>query len=185
QGDQARRAFEEALAIAQRLADAEPDRADYQRDLSVSHERMGDLYVALGQGDQARRAFEQALAIAQRLADAEPDRADYQRDLALSFERMASVFEGEEAVSWSDRAVALRRRALSLQPEAAVLGRELAISLFQHARLTNNAQSLFESAALLRELRARGSLEAQYFDLADQLEEWLSSPSPGDDGESS
>jgi hypothetical protein len=43
-----------------RLAEAEPDRADYQRDLSISYERLGDLMVAVGNGAEAqeqRRAF--------------------------------------------------------------------------------------------------------------------------------
>ena len=31
---------QEALKIAERLAQAEPDRADYQRDLSVSYNKM-------------------------------------------------------------------------------------------------------------------------------------------------
>ena len=43
----------------ERLARAEPDRADYQRDLSVSYEQMGDLYRALGQGEQAPRRLPQ------------------------------------------------------------------------------------------------------------------------------
>jgi len=40
----------------QRLVAAEPDRADYQRDLSVSYERLGELQGALGQGDVERRS---------------------------------------------------------------------------------------------------------------------------------
>ena len=47
--------YEVLLEAIERRAQAEPDRADYQRDLSVSYERMGDLYRALGQGDQAGR----------------------------------------------------------------------------------------------------------------------------------
>ena len=41
--------------IRESLAQAEPDRADYQRDLSVSYDKMGDLYRTLGQGEQAPR----------------------------------------------------------------------------------------------------------------------------------
>ena len=37
----AREAYLKSLAIAERLAQAEPDRADYQRDLAVSHWRLG------------------------------------------------------------------------------------------------------------------------------------------------
>ena len=65
----AREAFAKALAISERLAAAEPDRADYQRDLSVSYNKMGDLFSALGQGEAAREAFAKALAIAERLAE--------------------------------------------------------------------------------------------------------------------
>lgn len=64
----------------QRVA-AEPDRADYQRDLSVSYNKMGDLYRVLGQGEKATEYYLKDLDIAQRLAQAEPDRADYQLDL--------------------------------------------------------------------------------------------------------
>jgi len=70
------------------LAQAEPDRADNQRDLSVSYNKVGDLYRDLGQGEQARQFYLKDLAIAERLAQAEPDRADYQRDLCVSLWRI-------------------------------------------------------------------------------------------------
>ncbi len=89
--DQAKRRYETLLVRYQHLAQAEPDRADYQRDLSVSYNKMGDLFRALGQGEQAREAFQQALAIRERLAQAEPDRADYQRDLVVSLAKMGDA----------------------------------------------------------------------------------------------
>ncbi|HPI60432.1 hypothetical protein, partial [Zoogloea sp.] len=76
---------------AEKLARAEPQRADYQRDLSVSYNKLGDLMTALGNGDDAQRYFQQALNIAEKLARAEPQRADYQRDLVISLMRMADV----------------------------------------------------------------------------------------------
>ena len=97
----------EALREAfERRSQAEPDRADYQRDLSVSYERMGDLYRALGQGDQARDAYLKALAIAERLAQAEPDRADYQRDLAISLSSAVTA-SGSFAREPIERALAI------------------------------------------------------------------------------
>ena len=41
QGEKAREAYLKSLAIAERLAASEPDRADYQRDLSVSYNTDG------------------------------------------------------------------------------------------------------------------------------------------------
>jgi tetratricopeptide (TPR) repeat protein len=85
--------YRQLLERQQRLAKAEPDRADYQRDLSVSYNKMGDLYVALGQGEAARQAYQGSLEIAERLAKAEPDRADYQLDLVISLVKIGTVVE--------------------------------------------------------------------------------------------
>ena len=75
QGDQARDAYLKSLAIAERLAQAEPDRADYQRDLSVSYNKMGDLYRALGQGDAGAGRLPQGPRHRRASGQAEPDRA--------------------------------------------------------------------------------------------------------------
>jgi tetratricopeptide (TPR) repeat protein len=75
----------ESLAIRERLVQTEPDRADYQRDLSVTHRLLGDLYRALGYVDLARETYLTSLAIVECLTQAEPDRAEYQRDLAIAY----------------------------------------------------------------------------------------------------
>ena len=75
-GEQAQTYFQKALEIRERLASQEPDRADFQRDLSVSYNQIGDLMRDLGKGEQAQTYFQKDLEIAQRLASQEPDRAD-------------------------------------------------------------------------------------------------------------
>ncbi|MGH8909161.1 MAG: AAA family ATPase, partial [Egibacteraceae bacterium] len=52
--------YENLLNIFRSRADAEPDRADYQRDLSISYERLGDLMIAVGRGDEAARLYQQS-----------------------------------------------------------------------------------------------------------------------------
>jgi hypothetical protein len=62
QGEQARDAYLNALRIRERLAQAEPDRADYQVDLAISLSRVGTA------GDSfSAEAVERALAILLRL----------------------------------------------------------------------------------------------------------------------
>lgn len=46
-----------------RLVTAEPGRADYQRDLSVSLNKLGDVLGALGEGEQARQHYDESLGI--------------------------------------------------------------------------------------------------------------------------
>ena len=119
-----------ALVSAERLASREPDRADYQRDLSVSYnERMGDLYRALGEGEKARDAYEQSLGIRERLASREPDRADYQRDLSVSYNKMGDLYralgEGEKARDAYQSALAIAERLASREPDRADYQRDL------------------------------------------------------------
>ena len=48
----ARQYHEKSLSIAEQLVKQEPGRADYQFDLSISYNKLGDLQSALG---EARR----------------------------------------------------------------------------------------------------------------------------------
>ena len=91
QGQLARDAFSQALAISQRLALAEPDRTDYQRDLAVSFQRMGDLCLDEHQPELAAREFQKSRDIWQRLSDAEPTRADLQRGLVIPLLRLSTL----------------------------------------------------------------------------------------------
>ncbi|MBY0360684.1 MAG: hypothetical protein K2X45_02155, partial [Phreatobacter sp.] len=78
------------LVVRQRLAEADPGNAQFQRDLSISWNKIGDLAVAAGDGKAAREAFEKGLAVRQRLAEADPGNAQFQRDLILSHVKLAS-----------------------------------------------------------------------------------------------
>ena len=164
--------LESALEVFQALAEREPGRADLQRDLSVSYERLGDLHRALGDGATARRYYEDSLAIAKALAEREPENQQALGDLALSYERMARV--DAPAADWLRRAVELHRTRLAKDSSNVVIARELAIALYNtavgHATDPVGAdQARRESHALLSALHARGALEAQYHDLARRL----------------
>jgi tetratricopeptide (TPR) repeat protein len=167
QGEQARDAYAKALAIAERLAKAEPDRADYQRDLSVSYERMGDLYRALGQGEQARDAYARSLAIRERLAKAEPDRADYQRDLSVSYNKMGDLYralgQGEQARDAYAKALAIRERLAKAEPDRADYQVDLVISLVRIGMSEPPSQELLIQALnILQNLDREGRLSPEH-----------------------
>jgi hypothetical protein len=63
QGEPAREFYLKDLAIAERLAGAEPDRADYQRDLVVSLVRQAQTT----DGPTARECLQRALGIIETL----------------------------------------------------------------------------------------------------------------------
>ncbi|MGE3163581.1 MAG: CHAT domain-containing protein, partial [Planctomycetota bacterium] len=154
--DRALRMYRELLARFERLAELEPDRSDYQRDLSVFYERMGDLYRALGQGQQAREAFQSALEIAQRLAELEPDRSDYQRDLSVFYERMGDLYralgQGQQAREYYEKDLEIAQRLAELEPDRSDYQRDLSVSynnmgdLYRALGQGQQAREAFQSA---------------------------------------
>jgi tetratricopeptide (TPR) repeat protein len=77
---EARKFYEDALAIRKRLAEADPANADRLREVSVSFDRLGDTLRYEGKQEEARKFYEDALAIRKRLAEADPAHIDRQRD---------------------------------------------------------------------------------------------------------
>ena len=74
-----------------RLAKADPGNAGWQRDLSVSHTKIGDVLAAQGNLPAALEAYTASLAIADRLAKADPGNAGWQRDLSVSHNKIGDV----------------------------------------------------------------------------------------------
>jgi len=147
-------------------AEAEPDRADYQRDLTISYNKLGDLMRTVGRGEDATRLYQDALDIARRLAEAEPDRADYQRDLSISYNKlgdlMRDVGRGEDATRLHQDALDIARTLAEAEPDRADYQRDLSISyttlgiLAQSAGRAEDATGYFElDLAIARRLAER------------------------------
>ncbi len=68
-----------------------PDDVALQRELSVSHDRVGDVLVAQGQLEQALTAYTASRTIRERLAEQDPHNAEWQRDLSISHNRVGDV----------------------------------------------------------------------------------------------
>ena len=87
----ARAAYQAGLDIRVRLAAADPANTGWQRDLSVSHNRLGDVAVAAGDLAAARTAYQAGLDIAVRLAAADPANTQWQRDLEGIQQKISSL----------------------------------------------------------------------------------------------
>jgi hypothetical protein len=83
--------YQNAEALPDGLAKADPGNAGWQRDLSVSDNKIGDVLVAQGDLAGALKSYRDGLAIAQRLAASDPGNAGWQRDLSVSYEKVGDV----------------------------------------------------------------------------------------------
>jgi hypothetical protein len=70
-------------------------RTSWQRDLSVSYDRVGDVLVAQGNLPEALKSFRDGLAIAERLAQADRGNAGWQFDFVVSHWKLAA--NGDDA----------------------------------------------------------------------------------------
>ena len=63
----------------------------WQRDLSVSYERVGDVLVAQGKLQEALDDYQQCLVISKRLAEQDKSNSGWQRDLIVSLYKVGLV----------------------------------------------------------------------------------------------
>ncbi|MEZ5842979.1 MAG: tetratricopeptide repeat protein [Hyphomicrobiaceae bacterium] len=93
---EALKSFREGLAIAERLAAADKGNAGWQRDLSVSFNKIGDVLVAQGNLPEALKSF--VSCDRERLAAADKGNAGWQFDLGISHERIGDVCSWRRAI---------------------------------------------------------------------------------------
>jgi tetratricopeptide (TPR) repeat protein len=132
--DQERTVIRAACASGPRLGCrrplSDPGNAGWQRDLSVSYDRVGNVQVEQGDLAGALKSYRDSLAIADRLAKSDPGNAGWQRDLSFSHRRLASAFkkagENAKALDALRQGRAIMVRLTGLSPDNAVWKRDLA-----------------------------------------------------------
>jgi tetratricopeptide (TPR) repeat protein len=159
-------AYRAGLAIRETLARRDPGNAEGQRDLSVSHDKVGDVLMAAGDRDGALAAHRASLGIRETLARRDPGNAEWQRDLSVSENKIGDVLlaQGDR-----DGALAAHRASLAIaetlarrDPGNAEWQRDLIVS---YVKISEN--DLAEAPALLtraldiaKKLEAAGRLAA-------------------------
>ena len=96
----ARRDYEETRRLALHLTALDPGNTQWQRDLSVSYNKLGDVAVAQGKLDEAARAYGDGLAIRKKLAAVDPGNTQWQRALFYSLFQISRL--DAEQKHWPD-----------------------------------------------------------------------------------
>jgi tetratricopeptide (TPR) repeat protein len=86
-------AYTEAQNEVKSLLEREPDNSRYQRDLSVTCDRIGDMLAEQQRFDAALESYRRGLEIAEALAARDPDDPVRQHDLSVSHDRIGEILE--------------------------------------------------------------------------------------------
>ena len=158
----ARTAYEDYFAICKRRAASDPDDTDSQRNLSVSHNKLGEVIQAQGDLAGARDTFRAGMDIRARLAARDPDNAEWQRDLSVSHNRLGDVMQAQGDLAGARDAfragMAIAAHLAARDPDNAQWQRDLSIS---HEKLGDVMQAQGDLAGARDAFRAGMDIRAR------------------------
>jgi tetratricopeptide (TPR) repeat protein len=122
--------YRAAGEIAGRIVEADSGNAKWQRNRSVTYERIGDVLRAQGDLEAALKAQQISLAIRDRLAEADPDETTWQSDLAIAYAKVGDILRTrgklDAALNAFRRSVAIAERLNKADAGSVVWQRDLA-----------------------------------------------------------
>ncbi len=147
--DEALDAYQITHMLAQQLAAGDPNNSDWQRDLSVSYERVAGILEVQGEREQALAQYIKSLAIREKLAASDPNNSDWQRDLSVSYERVAGILEAqgelEQALTQYTQSLAISEKLAASDQKNRDWQRDLSVSFNRMAGILE-AQGELEQA---------------------------------------
>ena len=121
-----------AMGIAKKLCRADPSNTQWQRDLAVSYNKLGDVAAAQGKLEEAARAYGDGLGIVKKLAAVDPSNTKWQRDLAISCNRLGDVAVAQGKLEEAARAygdgLGIVKKLAAVDPSNTLWQRDLSIS---------------------------------------------------------
>ena len=131
-------AYAAVLRLAEQRLATDPANTEWQRVLSVSHEKIGNVLVAQGDGPGALAAYRKGLEIREVLTARNPANTVWQRDLSVSHERIGDVLvaqgDGPGAFAAYRKGLAIREALAVRDPANTEWQRDLAVS---HEKIGN------------------------------------------------
>jgi serine/threonine-protein kinase len=109
--ERAEKAYQEALALQERLADDEPDGARYRDELATTRQNLGNLYTATGRYGDAEAAYRRALDLLGPIVREYPGAADVRQHLAAVRNNVGVLYR---LTGRADAAAAAHGEALAL-----------------------------------------------------------------------
>jgi tetratricopeptide (TPR) repeat protein len=83
--------YQEVHSILTIITQRNPGNTQFQRDLSVTHIRIGELQLRLGYTDAALKAYHDSLSIRQSLSQQYPTNTQLKMDLSINYDRIGDL----------------------------------------------------------------------------------------------
>ena len=167
-GEAALKAALQSDKMLQAMSNAHSGDDDFQREVSMSANRVGEAYAKLGQPNEALQSFQRALGIRRQLAERD-NSTQAKRDLVVAYER---VGDGELALKHREDAYKMYKESLQIRQALATADprdpdrqEDLAAGYDRIAQFSDGAAAIDwydKSIAIRRELVQRDSSKASW-----------------------
>jgi tetratricopeptide (TPR) repeat protein len=132
-------AYQKAVTLRQKLAEANPTVPDFRRDLANSHNNIAAVLAQTGKPAEALATLQETLEIRQNLTDANPAGIDFQGDLASNHYSIGILLsqtgKPAEALAAHEKALAIRQKLADASPSVTDFQNSLAWSYYHIGRL--------------------------------------------------
>ena len=111
------KAYQQSADVFGKLAQLEQGNPEWQRDLAVVDDKIGNVLLSQGDLAAALKAYSGGLDIRQRLAKVDPGNADWQYDLGVSRERIGDVLIAQGDLAGALQSYEGKRRSSRISPK--------------------------------------------------------------------
>ena len=129
---QALESYQDGLAVANRIAKADPKNAEWQHKITLIYIKVGEVFMAQGNFAEALKSYRDGLAGADLLAKSDPENGGWQQTLSVAYNKVGDVLAAEgnltEASQIFQDSLAIRQRLAKADPSDTDSQRDLAIS---------------------------------------------------------
>jgi|GEM_PF-3217791 len=143
-------------------ANRDPENTEWQRDLSISYNKIADVLRDKGKADDALNHYQKSLEIRQNLAKHDPENAEWQRDLSVSYNKIADVLrakgKADDALNHYQKSLEIVLKLAKHDPENAEWQRDLLVSYAKLAGTPGSKVSWQQAVDQVLAMEKRGIL---------------------------
>jgi len=123
---------QQGLELFKKLSQQDPGNTGYQRSLSVSYEKLGNIQLRLGNTQAALTHYQTSLELRKKLSLQDPDNTGYQRDLSVSYNKLGDIQlrlgNTQAALTHYQTSLELRKKLSQQDPDNTGVQRSLSVS---------------------------------------------------------
>lgn len=129
---------------ARQLADGDPGNTEWQRDLSVSLEKVAGVLAIQGDRKGALKLYLDSFVIVDRLAKLDPANLDWQRDLSITLSEIGMLKVKQRDIKGARQAfqdsLDIRQQLAQSDPDNATWQRDLVVAMIDYSQVAKKPE---------------------------------------------